>query len=61
METLEYIKKKLAYFSRKIQSLQVSNSKILRIKNVKFPEYYFCMNKNVKGDFQICIRVPLII
>ena len=29
------------------------------MKNAKFSEYYFYMNANIKGDFQICISVPL--
>ena len=36
------------------------NSRILKIKNAKFSEYYFYMNLNVWEDFQICISVPLI-
>ena len=30
------------------------------IKNAKFSGYYFDMNLNIWGDFQICISVPLI-
>ena len=29
------------------------------IKNAKFSGYYFYMNLNVWGDFQICISVPI--
>ena len=29
------------------------------IKNAKFSGHYFYMNLNIKGDFQICISVPL--
>ena len=29
------------------------------IKNVKFSGYYFYLNMNVWGNFQICISVPL--
>ena len=29
------------------------------IKNAKFSGYYFDMNLNIWGDFQICISVPL--
>ena len=29
------------------------------IKNAKFSGYYFDMNLNIWGDFQICIGVPL--
>ena len=35
-----------------------NNSRILRIKNARFSEYYFCINYNLLGDFQICISVP---
>ena len=38
-EIIEYVKK-LAYFLRKIQTLLVNNSRILRIKNEKFSGYY---------------------
>ena len=37
----------------------MNNSKILTIKIGKFPGYYFHMNLNIQGDFQICISVPL--
>ena len=36
-----------------------SNLRILRIQNTKFSGYHFYMNTNIKGDFQICISVPL--
>ena len=49
---------KLAYF-RKIQTLQVNNSRTLTIKNVKSSRYYLHMNSNIWEDFQICISVPL--
>ena len=29
------------------------------IKNAKLSGYYFYMNLNIWGDFQICITVPL--
>ena len=29
------------------------------IKNVKFSGYYFYLNMNIWGNFQICINVPL--
>ena len=29
------------------------------IKSAKFSGYYFDMNLNIWGDFQICISVPL--
>ena len=41
------------------QTLGAYNSRILRSKNAKFSGYYFCMNTNILGDFQICISVPL--
>ena len=37
----------------------MNNSKILAIKIAKFSGYYFYMNLNIQGDFQICISVPL--
>ena len=55
-ETTEYVKK-LAYCLRKIQTLRVNNSRILMIK--KFSGYYFHINLNILGDFQIYISVPL--
>ena len=44
---------------KKIQTLRVNNSKILRTKNAKFSEHYFYLNTNMYGNFQICISVPL--
>ena len=41
------------------QTSRVNNSRILRIKNAKFCGYCFYMNRNIKGDFQICISVHL--
>ena len=38
----------------------MSNSRILRIKNAKLSGYYFYINLNKWGDFQICISWPLI-
>ena len=40
-------------------SLLVNNSRTLRIKNAQFSGYYFYINTNIKGDFKICISVPL--
>ena len=45
---------------KKIQTLRVNNSWILRILNAKFSGYYFYMNINIWRDFQICISVSLI-
>ena len=42
-----------------MQTLRVNNLKISRTKNAKFSEYYFYLNTNIYGDFQICISVPL--
>ena len=41
---------------RKIKDLRVSNWRIFGQKNAGS---YFCINTNIKGDFQICISVPL--
>ena len=37
----------------------MNNSRILTIKNAKLLGYYFYMNLNLWGKFQICISVPL--
>ena len=50
---------KLAYFLRILRTSRANNSRILRIKNAKFSGYCFYMNRNIYGDFQICISVPL--
>ena len=41
-----------------MHTLQVNISRIPRNKNAKFSGYYFYMNTNILGDFQICIGVP---
>ena len=46
---------------KKFTNFTVNNSRILRIKNVKFSGYCFHLNTNIYRDFQICISVPLII
>ena len=38
---------KVVSFLRKIQTLRVNNSRITRIKSVKFSGYYFDMNTNM--------------
>ena len=53
------IREKVAYFSRKIQTLRANNLRILS-QNGKFSGYHFYMNTNIWRDFQICIIVPLI-
>ena len=50
---------KLAYFLRNLQTSRENNSRILRIKDAIFSGNCFFMNKNIWGDFQICISVPL--
>ena len=50
---------KLAYFLRKVLTLRVNNSRILTIKYAKFSGYYFYIDLNILGDFQICFSVPL--
>ena len=37
----------------------MNNSRIFTTNNAKFSGYYFYMNFNIQGDFQICISVPL--
>ena len=50
---------KTSLLFKKLQTSRVNNSRILRIKNAKFSGYCFYMNRNIYGDFQICISVPL--
>ena len=49
----------VACFKRNLQSSWANNSRILKIKNAKFAGYCFYLNTNIKGDFQICISIPL--
>ena len=44
---------------KKNTDIRVNNSRILTIKNAKLSGYYFYMNLNISGYFQICISVPL--
>ena len=37
----------------------MGNVRIFMIKNVEFSGYYFHMNLNIQGYFQICISLPL--
>ena len=48
-----------AYFLRYLQTSRENNPKNLRIRNGKFSGYCFYMNRDIYGDFQICISVPL--
>ena len=57
-ETIYYVKK-WPTFLRKMQTLRVINSRILRIKNAKFFRILFFMNWNIQLNFQICISIPL--
>ena len=52
---------KIAYFLRKIQTSRVNNLRNPGIKNVKFSGYCCYMNPNIYWNFQICIRVPLMV
>ena len=51
---------KRGLLSKKIQTSLANNSRIFRIKNVKYSGYYFYINTNISRGFQICISVPLI-
>ena len=57
-ETIEHVKK-LAYFSRNLQTSRANNWRILRIKNAKFSGFCFYINRNILRDFQICTSAPL--
>ena len=50
---------KLAFFLRNLLTSRVNNSRIFRIKNVKFSGYCFHINTNRYEDLWICISVPL--
>ena len=52
---------KLSLLFKKFTTSRANNSRILRIKNAEFSGYCFYINMNIKGDFQICISVPLVI
>ena len=56
-ETTEYVKK--YNFVKKIQTLRINNSRILRIQKAKFLGYNFYMYTNIWRDFQICVSLPL--
>ena len=45
---------------KKTQTSPVNNSRIVRIKYAQFSGYYFHTDFNIKGNFQICVSVPLI-
>ena len=49
---------KISHFVRSSQALRVNKSIVPRIKNAIFSGCCFYMNKNIKGDFQICISIP---
>ena len=48
---------KISLLFKKFTS-RANNLRTLRIKNMKFSGYCFCMNTNIYGDFNICISVP---
>ena len=50
---------KISLLFKKNSDLRVNNLRILTIKIVKLSEYYFHINLNILGDFQICNNVPL--
>ena len=43
---------------KKKQNLRVNSLIIFKIKNKIFSGYYFYLNYNISGDFQIYIGVP---
>ena len=47
------------YFSRKVQTSRVNNSRILGFKNAKFQDSFHVVT-SILGD-QICISAPLIL
>ena len=47
------------FVNKQSQTLRVSDWIIFRNKNAKFSGSYFYMKTRIKGDFQICISVPL--
>ena len=49
---------KISLLFKKNSDLRVNNLRILTIKIVKLSEYYFHINLNILGDFQICNNVP---
>ena len=51
--------KKQPTFFKKIETLRLNNSGIIKIENAKCSGYYFNINANMEGDFQICISIPL--
>ena len=50
---------KIRLLFKKFTNLRTNNSRIARIKNAKFPEYFSYINTNIHGDFKLCISVPL--
>ena len=47
------------FINKHFSTSRLNYFRILRIKNAKFSGYYFYMNTNIKGNFQICISVSL--
>ena len=50
---------KISLLFKKKQTLRVNNSRIVTMKIAKLSRYYFYMNLNMRGDFQIRISVLL--
>ena len=51
---------KTSLLFKKLTTLRANNWIILKIKKPEFSEYYFHMNINMYGDYQVCTSVPLI-
>ena len=45
---------------KNLQTSRANNSRIFWMKNANISGYFFDMNTNIWGDFQIFIRAPLI-
>ena len=50
---------KISLLLRNLETSRANNSRIIRIYNATFSGYCFYINRNIQGDFQICISVPL--
>ena len=50
---------KVSLLFNKFTNFMKNNSRILKIKNVKFSGYCFYMDTCIERDFKICISVPL--
>ena len=50
---------KISLLLKKFTKLRTNNSRIVRIKNAKFSEYFLYINTNIQGNFRLHISVPL--